>query len=130
MLRKIILYLFFVVSIIASTSFCSATEQKKEVLNMKDNKFIKPGMTIDEVNNLKCITFVPFPEIKIKHQVKDNNLSLYYKYKPLLSMAMREIDINSYFELIFKNNILIKINQYDLNGKMVRTHDKIFCLQE
>jgi hypothetical protein len=130
MLRKIILYLLITISIVASHVCCSATEQKKEALRMEDNKYIKLTMTIDELKSMKCLTFVPFPENKVKHQINDNNIRLYYKYKPLMSMAMREIDLNSYFELIFKNNILIDINQYDLKGKFIKKHEKIFCVQE
>lgn len=129
MLRKIVSFLLVAVPIFASHACCSATEQKKELTQMDNNKFIKLTMTIDELNKMKCLTFVPFPREKVRHQIYDNNVRMYYKYKPLMSMAMREIDLNSYFELVFSNSILIEINQYNLNGKIIKKHNKIFCLQ-
>jgi hypothetical protein len=99
----------------------------KDGKNMCGDNCIKISMSLDRIENLKCSDFVRFPAKKIKHKLKDNRLRLYYKFKPLMSVAMREIDINSYFELIFENEKLLEINQYDLKGNFVKKYNKIYC---
>ncbi len=81
---------------------------------------IHPSMTIAEFYAMKCKDLVPFPERKIKHHINDNRLRKYYKFKPLMSVVMREIDIKSYFEIVFNNDKLEEINQYDLDGNFIK----------
>lgn len=128
MLRKIIyLNLVTVFTIITSINNGCANELRKEEKNMCGDNCIKISMSLSKIENIKCNDFVPFPANKIKHQLKDNRMRYYYQFKPLMSVAMREIDINSYFEFIFENEILSEINQYDLKGKFVKKHNKIYC---
>ncbi len=104
-----------------------AAEMKKEEKSMQENNRIRITMTLDEFNNLKCKDFVPFSEKKIKHKIGDDRLRKYYRFKPLLSVAMREVDINSYFEIIFEKDRITEINQYDLKGNLIKQHTEIYC---
>ncbi len=88
---------------------------------------VRLSMSEQELENLHCVDFVPFPENKVKHKINDQRTRKYYKNKPLLSVVMREIDINSYYELIFDGGQLAEINQYDLKGNFVKKHSKIYC---
>jgi hypothetical protein len=128
MLRKIIV----IISVIALSysvlgGLRLAAETKKEEKSMQENNRIRITMTLDEFNNLKCKDFVPFPEKKVKHKIGDNRLRKFYCFKPLLSVAMREVDINSYFEIIFEKDRITEINQYDLKGNLIKQHTEIYC---
>ena len=129
MLRKIN---YFVISLIFFTcivpaGYIYAAEMKRDEKDMRKNNCIRISMSLDEINNLKCKDFVPFSEKEVKHKVSDNRLRKYYRSKPLPSVAMIEIDINSYFEIVFESDRVAEINQYDLKGNLIKTYTEIYC---
>lgn len=131
MLRKIIylsvVTLFIIITLINNGCANESIKGKKDMC--KDN-CIKISMTLDKLENLKCNDFVKYSAKKIKHQINDKRLRQYYQFKPLMSVAMREIDINSYFELIFEDGKITEINQYSIKGNFIKKHDKIYCWKE
>mgnify|MGYP001582408745 CR=1 FL=1 len=129
MLWKIINFIVLIAAwvCIVPDGYGFAAEMKKEKKSMQENNCIRISMTLNEFNNLKCKDFVPFSEKKIKHKINDDRLRKYYHFKPLLSVVMREVDINSYIEIVFEKDKITEINQYDLKGNLIKKHPQIYC---
>jgi len=104
--------------------YCPGNELKGGLC--KDN-CIEISMTLRAFNGLRCTDFVPFPESRVKQQIKDHRSRKYYHYKPLPAVTTRQSDLDSYFEIVFENRKLTEINQYALNGDLIKKHMKIYC---
>jgi hypothetical protein len=104
--------------------YCPGNELKEAIC--RDN-CIEVSMPLRAFNSLKCRDFVPFPENRLKQRTKDHRVRKYYHYKPLPSVTTRQSDLDSYFEIVFENRKLSEINQYSLNGDLIKKHMKIRC---
>jgi hypothetical protein len=132
MLRKLAITSSIIVTLITVFSDYSLAEDSKDKnATAKQKNSIHPSMTLVEFDAylMKCKDFVPFSANKIRHRFNDNRVRKFYKSQPLLSVVMRKVDINSYIEIIFKNDVLEEINQYDLDGKFIEKHSNIYCWQ-
>jgi len=104
--------------------YCPGNELKEGL--RKDN-CIEISMTLRAFNSLKCTDFVPYSEDRVKQRIKDRRARKYYHYRPLPAVTTRQSDLDSYFEIVFENRKLTEINQYALNGDLIRKHMKIYC---
>ena len=113
--------------IIAFNYSCKANESTIQGDKMDNASFIKIKMTLQEFNGLDCKGLVAITTQDVKHKFNDNRLRKYYRYNPPISVVMKESDLKSYFEIIFEDNKLIEINQYDEKGNLIGKHNKLYC---
>lgn len=112
--------------IIMPTVSCSGGEMPNKKKHELGNS-IKLDMSLSEVSEFNCRGLVPLQPNKIKHKVNDNRVRKYLRYKPPLSVVMKESDLNSYFELIFEEDKLKEINKYDEKGGFIKSLKEIHC---
>lgn len=118
MLQKIMTTLLVLVSL-TSAYICFANGQAEKRQGMAANA-VTLSMTLEDFDRLNCRGLTAIRQTEVKHKTTDNRLRKYYRYSPPFSVVMKESDLKSYFELIFYAGKLVEINQYNLEGSLIK----------
>ena len=124
---KVVVGLIIAGNIIAIVWYNIAPSAIKEQPIVPTRKLIKMDMTYKELQKLDCQGIKIISSHDVKHKINDNRFRVFYRYSPQLSVAMLEIDLKSYFELVFENDKIKLINKYRNDGVLIDNYNDLYC---